>query len=97
VLELSLTDLHGAGHRFSDGAWTSLIKEYQMFTCQSAAGWRGADDRHRPGLDTCGWCSNRAEAVALRRRPREEAIPGLDMTSCLTSHPIIIVGAGWAR
>ena len=38
VLELSLTDLHGAGHRFSDRAWTSLIEEYQMFTCQSAAG-----------------------------------------------------------
>jgi len=38
VLELSITDLHGAGHRFSDGAWTSLIDEYQMFTCQSAAG-----------------------------------------------------------
>jgi hypothetical protein len=38
VLELSLTDLHGAGHRFSDGAWTSLIEDYQMFTCQSAAG-----------------------------------------------------------
>jgi hypothetical protein len=38
VLELSLTDLHGAGHRFSDGAWTSLIDKYQMFTCPSAAG-----------------------------------------------------------
>ena len=38
VLELSLTDLHGAGHRFSDEAWTSLIDKYQMFTCQSAAG-----------------------------------------------------------
>ncbi len=38
VLELSLTDMHGAGHRFSDGAWTSLIDEYQMFTCPSAAG-----------------------------------------------------------
>jgi hypothetical protein len=36
VLELSLTDMHGAGHRFSDGAWTSLIEDYQMFTCQSA-------------------------------------------------------------
>jgi hypothetical protein len=36
VLELSHTDLHGAGHRFSDGAWTSLIEDYQMFTCQSA-------------------------------------------------------------
>jgi hypothetical protein len=36
VLELSLTDLHGADHRFSDGAWTSLIEDYQMFTCQSA-------------------------------------------------------------
>jgi hypothetical protein len=38
VLELSLTDLHGAAHRFSDGAWTSLIEEYQMFTCPSTAG-----------------------------------------------------------
>jgi hypothetical protein len=38
VLELSLTDLHGAGHRFSDGAWTSLIEDYRMFTCQSAPG-----------------------------------------------------------
>jgi hypothetical protein len=38
VLELSLTDMHGAGHRFSDSAWTSLIEDYQMFTCQSAAG-----------------------------------------------------------
>lgn len=38
VLELSLTDLHGADYRFSDGAWTSLVEEYQMFTCPSAAG-----------------------------------------------------------
>ena len=38
VLELSLTDLHGAGHRFSDGAWTSLVEEYRMFTCQPALG-----------------------------------------------------------
>jgi hypothetical protein len=38
VLELSPTDLQGAGHRFSDGAWTSIIEDYQMFTCQSAAG-----------------------------------------------------------
>ena len=38
VLELSLTDLHGEGHRFSDGAWTSLVEEFQMFTCPSAAG-----------------------------------------------------------
>jgi hypothetical protein len=38
VLELSLTDMHGAGHRFSDDAWTSLIEEYQMFTCQPAPG-----------------------------------------------------------
>jgi hypothetical protein len=38
VLELPLTDLHGANHRFSDEAWTSLIEEYQMFTCPSAAG-----------------------------------------------------------
>jgi hypothetical protein len=38
VCELSLTDLHGAGHRFSDGAWTSLVEEYRMFTCQPASG-----------------------------------------------------------
>jgi hypothetical protein len=38
VLELSLTDLRGAAHRFSDGAWTSLVEAYQMFTCPSAAG-----------------------------------------------------------
>jgi len=38
VLELSLTDLHGAGHRFSDDAWTSLIEDYRMFTCQPAPG-----------------------------------------------------------
>jgi hypothetical protein len=38
VLELSPTDLQGAGHRFSDRAWTSIIEEYQMFTCPSAAG-----------------------------------------------------------
>jgi hypothetical protein len=38
VCELSLTDLHGAGHRFSDGAWTSLVEDYQMFACPSVAG-----------------------------------------------------------
>jgi len=38
VLELSLTDLHGAGHRLSDDACTSLIEDYQMFTCQPMAG-----------------------------------------------------------
>jgi hypothetical protein len=38
VLELSLTELHEGGHRFSDGAWTSLVEEYQLFTCPSAAG-----------------------------------------------------------
>jgi hypothetical protein len=38
VLELSLTDLHGAGHRFTDEAWTSLVQDYQMFNCQPAAG-----------------------------------------------------------
>jgi hypothetical protein len=38
VLELSLTDSHGAGHRFSDGACTSLIEDYQLFTCQSTSG-----------------------------------------------------------
>jgi hypothetical protein len=34
VLELSLTDLHGAGHRLSDDACTSLVEDYQMFTCR---------------------------------------------------------------
>jgi hypothetical protein len=37
VSELSLTDLQEGAHRFSDDAWTSLIEEYQMFTCQSQA------------------------------------------------------------
>ena len=32
VLELSLTDLHGAGHRLRDDACTSLVEDYQMFT-----------------------------------------------------------------
>jgi hypothetical protein len=38
VCELSLTDLHAAGHRLNDGAWTSLVEEYRMFTCQPAPG-----------------------------------------------------------
>ena len=38
VSELSLTDLHGAGHRLSDDACTSLIEGYQLFTCQPAPG-----------------------------------------------------------
>jgi hypothetical protein len=37
VLELSLTDLRGAGHRLSDTACTSLIEEYRLFTCQPVA------------------------------------------------------------
>jgi hypothetical protein len=37
VLELSLTDLHGAGHRLSGDACKSLIEDYQLFTCQSVA------------------------------------------------------------
>jgi hypothetical protein len=37
VCELSLRDLRGAGHWLSDGARTSLIKEYQLFTCQPVA------------------------------------------------------------
>jgi hypothetical protein len=36
VCELSLTDLHAGGHWFSDGAWTSLVEVYRMFTCQPA-------------------------------------------------------------
>jgi hypothetical protein len=38
VCELFLTDLHGRDHRFRDGAWTSLVEEYRMFTCQPAPG-----------------------------------------------------------
>ena len=38
VCELSLTDLHGAGHRLSDDACTSLVEDYQLFTCQPVAG-----------------------------------------------------------
>jgi hypothetical protein len=38
VLELSLTDLHGAGHRLSDDACRSLVEDYQMFTSQPALG-----------------------------------------------------------
>ena len=34
VLELSLTDLHGAGHRLRDDACTILVEDYQMFTCR---------------------------------------------------------------
>ena len=38
VCELSLRDLHAAGHRLSDGARTSLVEEYRLFTCQRVAG-----------------------------------------------------------
>jgi hypothetical protein len=38
VCELSLTDLHGAGHRLSDDACTSLVEHYQLFTCQPVVG-----------------------------------------------------------
>jgi hypothetical protein len=38
VCELSLTDPHGAGHRLSDDACTSLIEDYQLFTCQPTPG-----------------------------------------------------------
>jgi hypothetical protein len=38
VLEPSLTDLHGAGHRLSDDACTSLVEEYRLFTCQPVVG-----------------------------------------------------------
>lgn len=38
VGEPSLTDLRGAGHRWSDDACTSLIEAYQLLTCQPVAG-----------------------------------------------------------
>jgi hypothetical protein len=38
VCELPLRDLRAAGHRWSDGARTSLIEEYRLFTCQPVAG-----------------------------------------------------------
>jgi hypothetical protein len=37
VCELSLRDLRRAGHQLSDGARTSLIEAYQLFTCQPVA------------------------------------------------------------
>ncbi len=33
VLELSLADLHGTGHRLSDDACTSLIEDDPLCTC----------------------------------------------------------------
>jgi hypothetical protein len=38
VCELSLADLHGAGHQWRDDACTSLVEEYRLFTCQLVAG-----------------------------------------------------------
>ena len=38
VCELSLADRHGAGHRWSDDACTSLVEAYRVFTCQLVAG-----------------------------------------------------------
>jgi hypothetical protein len=38
VCELSLTDLHGAGHRLSNDACASLVEDYRLFTCQPVAG-----------------------------------------------------------
>jgi len=38
VCERPLADLHGAGHRWSDDACTSLVEDYQLFTCQPVAG-----------------------------------------------------------
>jgi hypothetical protein len=38
VCELSLTDLHRAGHRWSDDACTSRVEDYQLFTCPPVAG-----------------------------------------------------------
>jgi hypothetical protein len=38
VCELSLADLHGAGHRLSHDACTSLIEDYRLFTCQPTPG-----------------------------------------------------------
>jgi hypothetical protein len=49
VCELSLADLHGAGHRWSDDACTSRIADEQLLTCPPVAGERGAADRHGPG------------------------------------------------
>jgi hypothetical protein len=37
VCEFPLADLHGTGHRFSDDACTSLVEDYQLFTCQPMA------------------------------------------------------------
>ncbi len=38
VCELSLAGLHGAGHRLSDDACTSLAEDYRLFACRFMAG-----------------------------------------------------------
>ena len=36
LLELSLKELKGAGHTFSDAVWKSLVEDYRIFSCQHA-------------------------------------------------------------
>jgi hypothetical protein len=35
VVELSLKELTEGGHRVSDGAWKSLLEDYQLFTARA--------------------------------------------------------------
>jgi hypothetical protein len=37
LFDLSLKDLKGDGHIFSDAAWKSLVEDYRIFTCQHAS------------------------------------------------------------
>lgn len=37
LFELSLKELKGAGHTFSDAAWKSLVEDYRIFNCQPAS------------------------------------------------------------
>ena len=35
VVELSLKELQGGGHRLSPAAWKELLEDYQLFTCRA--------------------------------------------------------------
>ena len=37
LFELSLRELKGAGHTFSDAAWKSLVEDYRIFNSQHAS------------------------------------------------------------
>ncbi len=36
LFELSLTELKGTGHIFSEASWKSLVEDYRVFECEYA-------------------------------------------------------------